>query len=586
MSQSEISSPAYFSNAPEVQDFKVEFVYNFYEKSESSRHPLVYVFDNDPDLTLDDPGLSLPQTGLLSPPNSQPQRSGSSNQPQASEKIIEGQNIIKSKRSKISRYNYLSWKFPTYPRPQNGSNILSANLGTYKKIIKEGLLRSSGGSSIALSTENITNKVFNLAESAKVSFGISDLSQIGIDEKISSFDINQPIKGGFAAPSNSLLLGNFSFGIRVWDSFSSTDFQFDNLSQFDRELSGLSGIEQREEVSIDTYNFLDEKIFGTPLSTYPTSNQVLHQGFIVKRREVLSNGDLTDEVIFIIRDPSSREFVDYQIIYGKSYTYEISSVFSLFIPMVKERGIVFAQILISSSDQRAFVESEENIAPPPPDHIRFSWDRSKNEMQIGWNMPFNTQRDIKRFQILRRQSINHPFEIVQEFRFNDNDEPTVARGVPEEIPADIIKIAQDPKYPEKSWVDPDFNLRSKYIYALCSIDAHFYTSNISAQFEVYFNRSKNRLEKRLISEAGAPKPYPNLYIPDDEIFVSSLMTSGSKSRKIHAIFSPDFFSVKRRANGNEIADLKIEVGEEYKMKILNLDNQKTKSINFKTKQTS
>ena len=583
MSQSEISSPAYFSNAPEVQDFKVEFVYNFYEKSESSRHPpLVYFFDNNPNLTLDDPGLSLPQTGPLLPPNSQPQGPGSSNQTQTSEKIIKGENIIKSKRSKLSRYNYLSWKFPIYLRPQNGSNILSANLDTYKKIIKEGLLRSSGGSSVTLSTENITNKVFNLAESLRVSVGISDLSQIGIDEKISSFDINQPIKEGFSAPSNSLLFNNFSFGLRVWDSFSSTDFQFDDLSQFDRELGGLSQVEQREEDSIGT-NFLNDKIFGI-LATYPPSNQILHQGFIVKRREVLSNGDLTDEVIFIINDPTLREFIDYQIIYGKSYTYEISSVFSLFVPMVREGGIVFAKILISSSDQRAFIDSEENIAPPPPDHIRFSWDRTKNEMQIGWNMPFNTQRDIKRFQILRRQSINHPFEIVQEFRFNDNEEPTIARGVPEEIPADIIKVAQNTKYPEKSWVDKDFSLRSKYIYALCSIDAHFYTSNISAQFEVYFNRSKNRLEKRLISEAGAPKPYPNLYIPDDEIFVSSLMTSGKKSRKIHAIFSPDFFSVKDSA-GTKIQDLEIGNGEKYKMKILNLDNQETKFVNFTTKQT-
>jgi hypothetical protein len=99
--------------------------------------------------------------------------------------------------------------------------------------------------------------------------------------------------------------------------------------------------------------------------------------------------------------------------------------------------------------------------------------------------------------------------------------------------------------PRLIFLDDDFTKDSKYIYALCSVDAHCLTSNYSEQVEVTFDRFKNKLNKKRISNGGSPKAYPNLRLLT-ETFVDLVLDKNHKSVKI--AFTPEHLSVTDSKN--------------------------------------
>ena len=60
--------------------------------------------------------------------------------------------------------------------------------------------------------------------------------------------------------------------------------------------------------------------------------------------------------------------------------------------------------------------------------------------------------------------------------------------------------------------DHGFGRSSDFIYALCTIDEHGYTSPYSDQFRVKFNKELNNIQVWRVSRRGAPKQYPNFFI--------------------------------------------------------------------------
>ena len=115
---------------------------------------------------------------------------------------------------------------------------------------------------------------------------------------------------------------------------------------------------------------------------------------------------------------------------------------------------------------------------------------------------------------------------------------------------------------------------STYIYAIAAIDAHGYTSGFSAQYEVWFDEFKNQLQKKLISHAGAPKPYPNLYLEADT-FVDTMHVEGPSSKKLTLIFNPEFYHVyDDQERMQQVLATKQTAGS-YKLQFINTDNQKS-----------
>lgn len=299
-------------------------------------------------------------------------------------------------------------------------------------------------------------------------------------------------------------------------------------------------------------------------------------GYIIEKFELLDNGLLEPQTPIVLEQQNISTAVDFKVAYGTTYVYQIRSVaqmtFQTTDPDTDE--LLASTILISSSpSKRIVLECVENVPPPPPVDFDIQWDSREKAARLMWAFPTNPQRDIKRFQIFRRKTIFEPFELIREYDFDDSDIKT--RGY-ERPNLSLIERLENPK---TFWLDKEFNKNSKYIYAICSIDAHGLTSNYSMQFEVFFDRFKNKIEKKMISGSGAPKPYPNMYL-QEEVFVDTIKDSGHTRLKIY--FDPEYLSVfyGRKSNTDLGLLATNRTGGSYKMQFINVDLQKSQTIDI------
>ena len=185
----------------------------------------------------------------------------------------------------------------------------------------------------------------------------------------------------------------------------------------------------------------------------------------------------------------------------------------------------------------------------------------------------NTQRDIKQWQIFRRTSIDEPFELQKVYDFDDS---TVQEKDPGEESVDP-RLVEKLTSPKNFYVDFDFNKEAKFIYSVCSVDAHGLSSNYGMQFEVSFDRYKNKIQKKLISKSGAPKAYPNMLLERDT-FVDTIKDTGHK--KLRIVFSPEYLKVKDIEN-NDLGLLKTDENSVYRLSLINADLQKQTIIDVK-----
>ena len=124
------------------------------------------------------------------------------------------------------------------------------------------------------------------------------------------------------------------------------------------------------------------------------------------------------------------------------------------------------------------------------------------------------------------------------FDFNDS---TVKFSFNEKPDPHVYEVSKNIGSPVATWLDVEFDRKSsKFIYAMCSIDAHGFSSNFSAQFEVSFNQYKNSVTTKLISRAGAPKAYPNLLLSRD-VMPDSIVSAGFS--RVHVVFDPECYAV-------------------------------------------
>ena len=301
-------------------------------------------------------------------------------------------------------------------------------------------------------------------------------------------------------------------------------------------------------------------------------------GYIIDKQELLDNGTLVDRSPVIVENPLASTTVDFKIKYGGKYYYRIRSVVYVEVASqdIETGSIVAISFLVCSQDSaQKVVECVEFVPPPPPSDFNIAWDYANTAARITWAFPPNSQRDIKYFQLFRRTSIDEPFELIKEYDFDDSVIRTVRTEQPDRP---LVERLNSPK---TYYLDNEFGKDSKFIYALCSIDAHGMSSNYSMQLEVGFDRYKNKITKSLTSVAGAPKAYPNMYLNRDT-FVDTIRDSGHK--RVHILFNPEYLQVFN-ADGRDLKFLKTGPDAVYKLSLINVDleSQKTVSINLKDK---
>lgn len=303
-------------------------------------------------------------------------------------------------------------------------------------------------------------------------------------------------------------------------------------------------------------------------------------GYIVQKSGISGDGveQIFDEKI--ITSPIATTFLDANVAYGKRYRYKVLAIYACLFQMIQQAAgeedvVVTKYVLFASSGTDTSVLCEEFVAPPPPVDLAFRYRPNESNLIITWNFPLNLQLDIKKFQVFRRRSVLEPFQLIRVYDFDDS---VLKSADPEGVPENLITRSLLPITMHR---DAEFTKNSKFIYAICAIDAHGFTSNYSVQLEAAYDRYRNKITTRVISRSNAPKPYPNIYLNQDT-FVDTMKMSGYT--KLNIYFDPEYIQV---ADGNGVDRNHVlfsnTAGDDntYKLMIVNTDFQQARTLDIK-----
>jgi hypothetical protein len=437
-----------------------------------------------------------------------------------------------------------------------------------------------------------------------------DESYIDKDEEraIVEDNFNSVKKVAFSATMNAKFIGSImQTGAR------------DPLGTFAEELlPGLASAKSYQQAAIENYNPFDDGNHDLSFKALPfvgdsrelTSSSerklntlsFFHAGYLVEKNEVKPDGsivrrdiDFGDGFINVLSNPRRKNFIDYDVAYGRTYTYSFAALYIVETPVEildkngkatsprTERNQYF--LVKSSASPAVSIATIEKVPPRPPENLKIVYDNAEKAPLIMWDHPFNKQRDVKRFQVLRRKTIQDPFELIVEYDF-DNSE--VRYDSIEKVTPNLrIKI----KNPTFYHFDSEFKKDETWIYTLRSVDAHGLTSDYSEQLETKFNRFSNKIDVRLISTRGAPAQMPNAKLIN-RLFTPTIKDSNHRRVKIY--FDPEYLQLyedtkqgglenKRDLNLFEFAgsdEGRSRKAAKYKLQILNVDLQQSKIIDI------
>jgi len=338
--------------------------------------------------------------------------------------------------------------------------------------------------------------------------------------------------------------------------------------------------EMVQSTNPDSIEEAEYDIFVDPISlrSAPKDSTFLptrkHIGYIIDKYQKSSNGSITELEPIIVENAETTSTLDSRIAYGTSYIYQIRAIYLLEFQSFSDDDdqMAISTVLISSAaSQRVIVNAEEVVPPPPPADINIFWDYSEQSPCISWSFPVNPQRDIKRWQVFRRKTVDEAFELLVEIDFDDS------AVITQNFEKVNINLKTRLTSPQNFWIDEDFKKDDKFIYTVGSVDAHGMSSNYGMQFEIKFNRYNNNIEKKLISGSGAPKPYPNMFLNTDT-FVDVMKDSNHKKMKIY--FDPEYLEVVKNGSKSESVIKVSNNGASYKMQMINVDFQQSQILDI------
>jgi len=324
--------------------------------------------------------------------------------------------------------------------------------------------------------------------------------------------------------------------------------------------------------------------FGVYLENINPS--INHIGYVIEKTEIIGSDQNFMEPIIIGKNRN--RFIDNDVAYGATYLYKIRTLVALeynFINSVSEdsgasqafRGV----FLVASRPNQFQVNCVEKIPPNPPSSINFKFDHRRKSLIMSWEFPKNLQGDVKGFQIFRRSSVLEPFTLISEYDF---DNSTIRTERLEKAPAQDIEVLKDKNgkfYVSTVFEDKDFNPRSRFIYAIGSVDAHGMSSNYSSQFEVSYDSNMSKIKVKTISGPNAPKAYPNIHLKQD-VFQDCMRVSGKDRMSVY--FDPECYDVYRETESNKVSLNLLATSDNntatYKINLINVDLQKNAVVDI------
>ena len=313
---------------------------------------------------------------------------------------------------------------------------------------------------------------------------------------------------------------------------------------------------------------------------YPFQDDVTAQGlgilgYVIFKREVQPNGAVESKPTILIVNRDQESYSDVNVKYGTTYRYDIHPLCIL--RTVDDSGVDEHFLIIGTEAKTATINTIENIPPAPVESIRFDW--TGTQLALNWGMPMTRTNelggpigDIKGYQIFCRDSINRPFELKKFLTFYDGLTPFTSAE-------SYGKYVEPYKYHTSycyTYIEPDMD----YIFAICTIDAHGNSSNLSPQYKVRLDSQKNEIVTEFISFKGAPKQYPN-FMMSEKIFLDAIKTSGAKKMTVY--LQPDAVTTSYPGSAtSEEQILNINDGSTpaYRIQLINVNTQSDDILNI------
>ena len=310
-------------------------------------------------------------------------------------------------------------------------------------------------------------------------------------------------------------------------------------------------------------------------------------GYIIERKDN-TTGEIRE---YVALEPDQTEFNDTEILYGRVYTYTCKQLYFVSgaeisnAPKTSEKTHIKEDYcyFVSSGPSKVLTIAAREKTPPEPVSILFCnfVYKEGNGIRLRWQMPNNPTRDIKKYQVFRRKSIKEPFKLIAEYDFNDEGYPSKSY---EYVSPSLCYKSDRPVYEH---TDRDFQRSPSMIYSVCAVDARGQTSTMGVQIRASFDKFSNKLILKKISKAGAPKPYPNLFLVKDAepgiktTLLEDVARNGGHG-KMRLYFNPDAYdySILEKTE-NVVASTTGNLRGEYKFQIINLDRQKTKVLSIR-----
>lgn len=268
-------------------------------------------------------------------------------------------------------------------------------------------------------------------------------------------------------------------------------------------------------------------------------------------------------------------FEDENIQYGQTYKYEISDVYLYLAPDKSNRFVLNYYLLCDSSFITEDVVCRENIPPPPPSHLKFSFNEKENILQINWDEPTNYQYDAKGYQIFKRNSLDEPFELVH---FLDGHSEYDDFLFDEHIIPSRVTKTEGVSY---SYNDKEYESGRITIYALRTVDAHGFVSDYSEQIALLYDPFEEKLILDSVSPSGAPRDYPNQKVRHNSLFfkndisIISNVIKLKKPNKLHFFITPEYVRcIDKLGKERKIID------NEYQITLTKLNNMSVHKEKF------
>lgn len=591
MSETIISKPALLIDLPEVRNLTANFVYNYFVADER--------VNETPDTNGSQSFIST-NVDLTATENIQ----NVINTTSITDRSLQA---FYGRNAKVPRYVKLTFESPAAEKSRE-------NLSFTKllEVPREGSLNVFGRTGVSIVDTTLDKTVYRLLSGSVTSVQESESSIESASERLINGvkDSIQPDGYRFASTDaraqafsavEDALQGiefGFSYDTRVAATIangslnSPKSIYADEISKTLLDSPDLDTLQQQSISNSNPYVLRAVDYEETFTSVLETSEGILStgaknylSGYIVQKLSVQSDGTqaLISEKSFT--NPRATSFLDANVSYGRRYRYNVIAVYKSEFEVTQqvrsdsgrfEDRKVIRTVLFASKGIATTVICEENIAPPPPVDLRFRYRGDNTGLNVTWNFPVNLQQDIKKFQVFRRSSTSEPFQLIKVYDFDDS---VVKSADPEQVPQRLISRSI---FPTTLHCDTDFNKNSRFIYAICAIDAHGLTSNYSVQLEASYDRYRNRINTRVISRSDAPKPYPNIFLNRDT-FIDTMKMSGYTRLNIY--FDPELITVYD-GDGVDLGHIKYyntDRGDDnsYKLMIVNTDLQQRQVLSIK-----